>query len=831
MPETPNPYIAGSPITGPEMFFGREDVFTFIRQALTGQHRDNVLVIYGQRRTGKTSVLYQMSRQLGDAYVCIFVDLHGLALNGVDGFLWELANHIARVLRRDHQITLPPLDRAAFQDNSRSAFEDAFLDSVWAAIGDRHLLLMLDEAIRLEEQVQAGKMDIQIFDYLRHLMQHHPQLDFLFSLGSGLEEMQKEYAFLFNVALYKKISFLDRASAVALITEPVKDRCPFQPEAVERILQVTSGHPYFTQLVCHSLFNRCQGEPFGVSAADVDAVLDEAVERGLAVLKHIWEESTPGEKAVLAAMATSPSAGSASAPAVPDQVIRVWAERGLTLPEGEAARSVRSLVARDVISGVDAYAFTVDLMRLWIQKFRRLEWVKEEIDEAAQAWARQDQERRSREAQATAVPAAPPSVPALESSTGDVRPVDSSPAAAATRQHPTGAPTAVTPAAAAPRRPISQAILYVLLALAALLAIAYFASGLLQRRAPVSSPANPVGAPAAQSAAPAAQSAAPATALTGEAANVNDLAVLGGYVWAATDGGLVRWSADRTYRLFPFEDLDLDCINAIVARPDDDTLWLGCGGVTAIRIKDGEIKEYLGYYNRDDGLEMGTVRAVAIDQNGVAWAGGVPDEGHPPPLSAFAGKSADPPWHSDDAINAQLVSAFAGSPNSINISSIFAGPDDGFLIGLHDDGIVYVDREIARYYGEEKGVGQPGQQDRRIRSILIDQHGSVWAAASEQGLLRLTDWNESFEKVRLTSDDPAIYSVAEFEDGSLWVGGDYIVATSDDGGETWSPVGGQASLSGEVDALVRDDAGLIWAGTYGNGVSVWDGQQWKSVQK
>jgi hypothetical protein len=202
------------------------------------------------------------------------------------------------VLRRDYHISLPPLDRAAFQDNSRSAFEDAFLDSVWAAIGERHLLLMLDEAIRLEEQVQAGKMDIQIFDYLRHLMQHHPRLDFLFSLGSGLEEMQKEYAFLFNVALYKKISFLDRASAVALITEPVKDRCPYQPEAVERILQVTSGHPYFTQLVCHSLFNRCQGDPSGVTAADVDAVLEEAVERGLAVLKHIWEESTPGEKAV-----------------------------------------------------------------------------------------------------------------------------------------------------------------------------------------------------------------------------------------------------------------------------------------------------------------------------------------------------------------------------------------------------------------------------------------------------------------------------------------------------------------------------------------------------
>ena len=64
-----NPYIAGNPVTGPEMFFGREDVFQFLRQTLMGQHRDNVIVLYGQRRTGKTSVLYQMRSHLDPRYL------------------------------------------------------------------------------------------------------------------------------------------------------------------------------------------------------------------------------------------------------------------------------------------------------------------------------------------------------------------------------------------------------------------------------------------------------------------------------------------------------------------------------------------------------------------------------------------------------------------------------------------------------------------------------------------------------------------------------------------------------------------------------------------
>ena len=156
MAETLNPYIAGNPITGSEMFFGREDVFDFIHQTLTGKHRDNVLVLYGQRRTGKTSVLYQMHSHLGDRYLPIFIDLHGMALDGLDGFILELANLSPAVLRRNYKSSSPPIDRAEFATDARSAFETTFLEGVWERIGEHQLLLMLDEAIRLQEQVKPA---------------------------------------------------------------------------------------------------------------------------------------------------------------------------------------------------------------------------------------------------------------------------------------------------------------------------------------------------------------------------------------------------------------------------------------------------------------------------------------------------------------------------------------------------------------------------------------------------------------------------------------------------------------------------------------------------
>jgi hypothetical protein len=378
MSDIVNPYIAGSPVTGSAMFFGREDVFQYIHRALIGQHRDNVIILYGQRRTGKTSVLYQMRTRLDPRYLCIFLDMHGFALEGLGGFLWELTAHILRDLRRYYQLKFSPPDRAAFFADPRHFFEHEFLAQLWSDIGERHLLLMLDEVIYLEEQVQAGKLGHEIFEYMRYLMQHYERLNFLFSLGSGLEELEKEYAFLFNVGLYKRISFLEQDAAADLITQPVKDIYQVAPAAVERIYHMTSGHPYYTQLLCHSLFNRWQQHQAAyIEVDDVDNVFDEAVERGSAVLKYNWEELSTGEKAIVAGMVTAMGERT-SAVGIKD-IDRVWHRYNVTIPEGEQAKAMRNLLARDIIVGKDRYTFTVDLLRLWVQKYQRMEWVKEEI--------------------------------------------------------------------------------------------------------------------------------------------------------------------------------------------------------------------------------------------------------------------------------------------------------------------------------------------------------------------------------------------------------------------------------------------------------------------
>jgi ABC-type multidrug transport system ATPase subunit len=380
-----NPYIAGSAVSGAEMFFGREDVFAFIRRNLIGRHSNHPVVLYGQRRTGKTSVLYQLHRHLDPGYWCIFIDLHGLNLNGVGNLMQGIATVISRELRREHQVTVTVPERSEFLEDPATAFERVFLDQVWAALGDNQLVLMLDEVIRLDEEMRAGRLDRGVFEYLRHLMQHHQRLNFVFSLGSGIEEMSRDYAFLFSVSLYHRISFLEPTAARDLITRPARGHYELTERAVDRILQVTAGHPYYTQLVCHCVFDAWARNPAAAVDADgVDSVLAEAIELGSANLTYVWLDSSPAEQALMAGIASAMPGGGTAVTA--DQACKAWHDMGVDVPDKQLSRALRGLARREVITGGSAYSFSVDLQRLWLDQHRRLDWVKEDLADEIARW-------------------------------------------------------------------------------------------------------------------------------------------------------------------------------------------------------------------------------------------------------------------------------------------------------------------------------------------------------------------------------------------------------------------------------------------------------------
>jgi tetratricopeptide (TPR) repeat protein len=370
-----NPYIAGAPVTDARMFFGREDVFDWIERSLAGRYADHILVIHGQRRVGKTSVLKQLPNRLPERYIPVFFDLQGRTHTTLDRFLWWLAREVVRTLKQDRGAVVPVPEKDPFSQDPEY-LEGQFLPGLEPHLRDHILLLTFDEFDNLEEAEIRETLGRPLVEYLRRLM-GNPRLNFIFSIGSSgrkLENMQASYTEFFKAALYKKVSFLDEEDAFALITRPVGGVLEYDPASVRRIYAIASGHPYFTQLLCHELFSQCQKTGARrISENDVRAVLDDVVERGTVNLKFVWDEASDLEKWCLAALAQMRER-------VDNRSVEEYLHRQrVRFTPSDLEAALLHLRQKDVLAPDNH--FVVDLMRLWLQKNRPVEQVREELTE------------------------------------------------------------------------------------------------------------------------------------------------------------------------------------------------------------------------------------------------------------------------------------------------------------------------------------------------------------------------------------------------------------------------------------------------------------------
>jgi hypothetical protein len=218
-----NPYAPGTPLSpGSPIFYGRDDLFEFIAENMAGLARQNILVLIGQRRMGKTSFLQQLPARLGGDYLPVYLDGQSLGVDpGMANFFYDLALTIGDSLV-EQGIDLPEPKPEDFQERP---FERSFLPAVFEAIGGRQLLLLFDEFEELEMRVESSKLDRTIFPFFRHLMQHGGDLGFVFVGTHRLEALSSDYwSIFFNIALYKHVTFLDGGAARKLIVKPVAER-------------------------------------------------------------------------------------------------------------------------------------------------------------------------------------------------------------------------------------------------------------------------------------------------------------------------------------------------------------------------------------------------------------------------------------------------------------------------------------------------------------------------------------------------------------------------------------------------------------------------------
>ena len=388
--EISNPYVPGTPLRTPDMFYGRDDLLKNIETTLKIMDKTHVLILHGQRRTGKTSILYQLKIRLGSDFLPIVLDFQGIppiprtgSKNisqdlGTVGFFHWMAFEIWRELsERNIEISEPK--QAEFTQNPAFHFRNIFLQKVQQKLGDHKLIFMMDEFECIDSRIREGKIDKDVLDFMRNLMQHHGRMDFIFSGTHQLEEMSADYwSILFNIGLYHKISFLERHEAVRLICDPVKEYMKYDRLAVEKILEMTAGHPYFIQLVCYYLINHQIKEKQNYATIeDVNDVLKEVVVAGTPHFQYIWNGLTRFERIMLLVMAKILSSQSAL---TESDIIKYLQQYHFETNEKRVRETLEGFLKKGVLDRkmIGHYRFKIELIRLWCEKNKELNELMEE---------------------------------------------------------------------------------------------------------------------------------------------------------------------------------------------------------------------------------------------------------------------------------------------------------------------------------------------------------------------------------------------------------------------------------------------------------------------
>lgn len=373
-----NPYLPGTPLRGNSpLFYGQERLFNFIADNAGRWSQRNVLILIGQRRTGKTSTLLRLGQHLPNDLLPVYIDCQSLGVSpGMGALFHDLAWLISDALgARDLQIDVPPPE--VWQADPTGEFQRRFIPAVKALLPpNTTLLLVFDEFEAFENLVQDGILPSTFFNFMRHLMQHSDGLSFIFVGTRRLEEMSADYwSVLFNIALYERISYLSEEAATQLITEPVAPNLIYDDLAIDKILRVTAGHPYFVQLVCYALVQRANAERTGyVTISDVNATLDEMLSLGEVHFAYLWQRSSYAERVVLTAVAHMPSDDNAF---YPEDIVEFLEPFGVQLPPTEITAALNQLVAREIMreitEGANAlYELKIGLVGLWTARHKSL---------------------------------------------------------------------------------------------------------------------------------------------------------------------------------------------------------------------------------------------------------------------------------------------------------------------------------------------------------------------------------------------------------------------------------------------------------------------------
>ncbi|WP_138499952.1 ABC transporter substrate-binding protein [Nostoc sp. PA-18-2419] len=372
-----NPYIIGRSIYEPEKFFGRENVFKFIEDCLNSNIR--IILLHGQRRIGTSSVLQQIPHKLAQKkFVFITFDLQSYSQSSLSDILHKLSEAIAESLELNSDISPFPSEEQL--QNNLDIFSDNFLPRVYQRLGEKNLVILLDEFDVISNDDNILNYSNNFLKYLQSLLKQQEKLSIIPVVRRNKNDL-KNLINLFNSPPYQKVDLLDEITTKQLIIKPAQGMLEYEEDAIKAVFELSSGHPYFTQAICFNLFLQAKlAHQWRVTRFDVEGIVDKTIESVEAGLIGFWDGLSIDEKVVFSAVADAQQIAIEQGNSFPEDPLILLEEYGVIATK-ELIEAAKKLTANGFLDETER-RIKIELVRRWLVKSRPLKkaiWGLEEL--------------------------------------------------------------------------------------------------------------------------------------------------------------------------------------------------------------------------------------------------------------------------------------------------------------------------------------------------------------------------------------------------------------------------------------------------------------------
>ena len=304
-----------------------------------------------------------------------------------------------------------------------------------------------------------------------------------------------------------------------------------------------------------------------------------------------------------------------------------------------------------------------------------------------------------------------------------------------------------------------------------------------------------------------------------------------GFVWLATEDGLVRYDGHELFRYAYSRSarggLPRNYIQTIVEDGHHD-LWIAVkdGGLARWQRATDSFTVYRHDPNHAGSLGSDAVHTVLVDAGNRVWIG-----------TSNAGLDVLDPASG-------RIEHLRHDPN--DASSLI---DDRILtLALDRSGVLWVGTEVGldRWQPEQRAFihyrHEPGNprslSGNQISRVLEDQSGALWVSTFDGGLDRMDREGQVTQVFRhdaaqaasLASDD--VRAILEDQAGHLWVGTAAGLDMLDRPASQfihyrYDPSDAGSLRDSFIMSLYQDATGLVWIGTRAGGVSRWNPRSWE----